>query len=70
MFLTVIQYDLFYDNMYWYGRIDVQLARYVADRTGIMSFYNMILLWLLAGRNDVVIWLTGWSYREYNSMQY
>ncbi|WWD21807.1 hypothetical protein CI109_106295 [Kwoniella shandongensis] len=41
-----------------------QIARYVADRTGIMSFYNMPLLWALAGRNDVLLWLTGWSYNS------
>jgi hypothetical protein len=66
IFFTCIQYDLFYDNMYWYGAIDIQFARYLADRTGIMCFYNLILLWALAGRNDVVIWLTGWSFREYD----
>lgn len=27
-----------------------------------MSFYNLPLLWVLAGRNDVLLWLTGWSY--------
>lgn len=59
-------YETFENNMFWLGRKDQQLARYVADRTGIMSFYNMVLLWLLAGRNDVVLWLTGWSYPSLN----
>lgn len=59
-------YDTFDNNMFWLGRQDLQLARYVADRTGIMSFYNMVLLWLLAGRNDIVLWLTGWSYPSLN----
>lgn len=56
-------YDTFQNNMFWYKAEDMQFARYLADRTGIMSFYNMVLLWLLAGRNDVVIWVTGWSFR-------
>lgn len=30
-----------------------------------MSFYNLPLLWLLAGRNDFLIWITGWSYRAF-----
>lgn len=30
-----------------------------------MSFYNMVLLWALAGRNDILIWLTGWSFRTF-----
>ncbi|EJT45042.1 ferric-chelate reductase [Trichosporon asahii var. asahii CBS 2479] len=59
-------YDTFENNMFWLGRQDLQLARYVADRTGIMSFYNMVLLWLLAGRNDIILWLTGWSYPSLN----
>lgn len=49
-------------NSSWPGHKD-QLVRYIADRTGIMSFYNLPLLWLLAGRNDVFMWLTGFSYR-------
>lgn len=57
-------YEVFEDNMFFYHREDLQYARYFADRTGIMSFFNMVLLWVLAGRNDMVIWLTGWSYRR------
>ncbi|WVF65762.1 hypothetical protein IAT40_000496 [Kwoniella sp. CBS 6097] len=63
---TCVGYDVFYDNMYWYGEYDTQIARYLADRTGIMAFYNMPLLWCLAGRNDVVLWITGWSYTSLN----
>ncbi|KAI0833567.1 putative ferric-chelate reductase [Trametes gibbosa] len=63
---TVTCYDLFLENLYWPGAKDEQLWRYVADRTGIMSFYNLPLLWALAGRNDVLIWLTGWSYSSMN----
>lgn len=44
-----------------------QLARYVADRTGIMSFYNLPLLFACSGRNDVVLWITGWSYGTLNA---
>jgi hypothetical protein len=55
-------YELFDDNLFWPGDRRTQLARYIADRTGIMSFYNLPLLWVLAGRNDVLLWLTGWSY--------
>ncbi|KLT39287.1 hypothetical protein CC85DRAFT_288728 [Cutaneotrichosporon oleaginosum] len=59
-------YETFANNMFWPGAESIQLARYLGDRTGIMSFYNMVLLWLLAGRNDVVIWLTGWSFQSLN----
>lgn len=46
----------------WPNHKDEQLARYLADRTGIMSFYNLVLVWVLAGRNDVFLWVTGWSF--------
>jgi NAD(P)H-flavin reductase len=36
--------------------------RYVADRTGIMSFGKIPLLILFAGRNNFLLWVTGWSY--------
>ncbi|TXT08893.1 hypothetical protein VHUM_03021 [Vanrija humicola] len=53
--------------MYWPDLpLSFQLWRYVADRTGIMAFYNLPLLWILAGRNDVLIWLTGWTYQSCN----
>ncbi|KAG5648723.1 hypothetical protein DXG03_000070 [Asterophora parasitica] len=59
---TFVHYDVFEENMF-YPRKDVQFWRYVADRSGIMSFWNLPLLWALGGRNDVLIWLTGWSFR-------
>ena len=46
----------------WPGKDDVQLGRYIADRTGIICFYNLPLMFLFAGRNDIFIWLTGWTY--------
>lgn len=61
---SVISYELFDENMYWWHQKDMQLVRYVSDRTGVMSFWNLVLIWLLAGRNDVVMWITGWSFRE------
>ncbi|KAL1405332.1 hypothetical protein Q8F55_008961 [Vanrija albida] len=63
---TFAAYDTFTDNLFYPGRRDMQLWRYVADRTGIMSFWNLPLLWAFAGRNDILIWLTGWSYSGCN----
>ncbi|WVR03813.1 hypothetical protein IAU60_000809 [Kwoniella sp. DSM 27419] len=63
---TCVGYDVFDLNMYWPGDKHLQLVRYVADRTGIMAFYNLPLLWCLAGRNDVILWITGWSYSSLN----
>ena len=43
-----------------------QVLRYSADRTGIMSFANIPLLWLFGGRNNILIWATGWSFATFN----
>ncbi|KAJ5953632.1 hypothetical protein N7454_000528 [Penicillium verhagenii] len=43
-----------------------QILRYSADRTGIMAFANLPLLWLFGGRNNILIWATGWSFATYN----
>lgn len=65
LIFTLVGYHVFPENMYYSEYpVNFQLWRYVADRTGIMAFYNLPLLWMLAGRNDFLIWLTGWTYRE------
>ncbi|WOO85440.1 Ferric/cupric reductase transmembrane component B [Vanrija pseudolonga] len=59
---TFVGYTITAESIFWPGRKDIELIRYVADRTGIMCFWNLPLLWALAGRNNVVLWLTTWSY--------
>ncbi|TYJ53272.1 hypothetical protein B9479_006086 [Cryptococcus floricola] len=49
-----------------YGTNESYLARYIADRTAILSFFNLPIIWMLAGRNDVILWLTGWSFSSMN----
>ncbi|CAH2353395.1 ferric/cupric reductase transmembrane component 2 [[Candida] railenensis] len=39
--------------------------RYSADRTGIVSVILMPLLILFAGRNNFLLWLTGWNYATF-----
>ncbi|KAJ5167554.1 uncharacterized protein N7482_006335 [Penicillium canariense] len=58
---TVVGYRTFPGNIYW-PDVKSQVLRYSADRTGIMSFANLPLLWLFSGRNNVLIWATGWSF--------
>lgn len=31
-----------------------------------MAFANLPLLWLFGGRNNILIWATGWSFATYN----
>lgn len=39
----------------------MQLWRYVADRTGHLSYANLPMLWLFSSRNNVISWITGWK---------
>ncbi|KAL1405595.1 hypothetical protein Q8F55_009234 [Vanrija albida] len=63
---TFVGYTITRESIFWPGRPDIELTRYVADRTGIMCFWNLPLLWALAGRNNLVLWLTTWSYSSLN----
>lgn len=40
-------------------------TRYVADRAGVMAFGKIPLLVLFAGRNNFLLWITGWSYSTF-----
>lgn len=44
----------------------LQIWRYVSDRTGVISMANMPLIWAFSMRNNVLIWLTGWSFSTFN----
>ncbi|KAL3452766.1 ferric reductase like transmembrane component-domain-containing protein [Aspergillus insuetus] len=60
-----INYYAFPENIY-FPPISTQVIRYIADRTGIISFANLPLLWLFAGRNNICAWATGWNFATFN----
>lgn len=39
----------------------IGISYYVGDRTGIISLYLMVLTYLFAGRNNILLWMTGWK---------
>lgn len=63
--LCFTQFDLFQPNYYFETNGD-QLARYLADRTGIMSMTQIPIVFLFGGRNNFFMWLTGWSFDTFN----
>ncbi|PHH67369.1 hypothetical protein CDD81_137 [Ophiocordyceps australis] len=58
-------YRFIADNMY-FPTLRKQVLRYVADRTGILSYANFPLIWVFGMRNNMAIWLTGWNHTTYN----
>ncbi|KAH0370459.1 hypothetical protein KCU65_g2492, partial [Aureobasidium melanogenum] len=45
----------------WYADRRHEIAAYVSNRTGILSFANLALAILFSGRNNLLIIITGWS---------
>ena len=41
---------------------DGEIVSYLTDRLGVLSFANIPLIFLYAGRNNVLLWLTNWSH--------
>jgi predicted ferric reductase len=66
IFLCAHGYRVFQDNLY-FPEVHTQAWRYVSDRTGIISFANFPLIWLFGIRNNLLLWLTGWSFGTYNN---
>ncbi|WVQ80312.1 hypothetical protein IAT38_002417 [Cryptococcus sp. DSM 104549] len=59
-------YNLFKENFNFLNDTGHALGRYIADRTGVGCIYHIPLLWILAGRNDFLLWITGWSFASMN----
>lgn len=50
------------------GNADLQIdgSKLIADRAGVLALWNMPIFFLLAGRNDFLVWLTGWPYGTFH----
>ncbi|OHE99961.1 ferric reductase like transmembrane component [Colletotrichum orchidophilum] len=66
VFFCVHGYWIFPGHMYW-PQVYHLVWRYVADRTGIISFANFPIIWLFGMRNNLLMWLTGWDFGTYNN---
>lgn len=62
--LSFGHYDIFAANLYW-PDTRLQYARYVGDRTGVMGTANLTLIYLFATRNNILLWVTGWSFETF-----
>ncbi|CAK7237864.1 hypothetical protein SBRCBS47491_010180 [Sporothrix bragantina] len=65
LILSCVNYHGQADNIFFGGNAP-QIWRYMADRTGTMSYGNLPLLWIFSGRNNIFLWLTGWSFGTFN----
>ncbi|UJO24165.1 Ferric/cupric reductase transmembrane component B [Fulvia fulva] len=49
----------------WWATVPIEVATLVSYRTGVLSFVNLALLILYAGRNNILLYVTNWSHSTY-----
>jgi hypothetical protein len=62
--LSSVGYDTIWPHS-WYPDKGTEIAGYVSNRLGILSFANLPLVALYSGRNNVLLWLTNWSHSTF-----
>ncbi|KAI0379342.1 ferric reductase like transmembrane component-domain-containing protein [Hypomontagnella monticulosa] len=62
--LSCVGYQLVPDSPYYQLRAD-EVLTYIANREGVLAFANVALLVLYAGRNNILLYLTNWSYSTF-----
>jgi hypothetical protein len=66
VFLAVGYKTLYPDRIeQWYTSRYQELMAYFMWRTGVLAFCQMPILFLFATRNNILLWLTNWSYSTY-----
>ncbi|KAK6382826.1 hypothetical protein LTS17_003495 [Exophiala oligosperma] len=72
LYLTVINvllccvgYSSTQPNAWYPNNSGREILTYVTNRCGVLSFANIPLLILYAGRNNVLLWLTNWSHETF-----
>jgi len=49
----------------WFSDTHSEILTYVANRTGVLSFANLPLVFLYAGRNNILLSVTNWSHSTF-----
>ncbi|KIX92196.1 uncharacterized protein Z520_12077 [Fonsecaea multimorphosa CBS 102226] len=62
--LCCVGYHIFWPNLYYTE--PQQAWRYISDRAGILCYAMLPWLWMFSGRNNIFLWLTGWSFATFN----
>lgn len=57
---SAVNFATFSPNL-WFVSPEFELCEYVGNRTGTLSLVNMTIAILFAGRNNILIAITGWS---------
>ncbi|KAK1993965.1 ferric reductase transmembrane component 4 [Colletotrichum falcatum] len=66
--LSVVDIQSAQPNAWWWHNQLQEVLTSVANRTGVLSFANVPLLILYAGRNNFLYWLTDWTQATFMMM--
>jgi hypothetical protein len=61
---TAVGYHSIQPNM-WYTSRYQEILSYVSARTGVIAMAEAPLVFLFAGRNNILLWLTNWDHSTY-----
>lgn len=64
-FLSGINYQWINPNVWYPDNRSQWIQMLVSNRLGLLSFANLPLVFLFAGRNNVLLWLTNWSHSTF-----
>ncbi|KUJ15353.1 uncharacterized protein LY89DRAFT_783518 [Mollisia scopiformis] len=62
--LTSVRYESRQPNAWYANRWD-EIMAYVMYRTGALAYIFAPLIWLFAGRNNFLLWITNWSHSTF-----
>ncbi|KAK7206984.1 ferric reductase like transmembrane component-domain-containing protein [Myxozyma melibiosi] len=65
LMVSICYYEYKADNIYGYSKYITRLLM-LSHRSAIMSFGQLPLVFLFASRNNVLAWITGWSFDTFN----
>ncbi len=62
--LSACGYEVFLPSLFYPDK-QYQVETWVANRFGVLSFAQLPLVLLYAGRNNILLWLTNWSHSTF-----
>lgn len=52
----------------WNPTVKLEIMAYMIGRTGQLAYIMMPLLWLFAGRNNILLWMSNWSHSTFMTL--
>ena len=64
--LSAVLFEAFDDNIYYEDNHSIQIWGTFPDRMGYLSYANLTIFFLFGIRNNILLWMTGWTFATFN----